>query len=69
MVIGVEIYKEGFGPLGVWMWRLKGAQSPLLKMSSEHLSEEPHGIRLPTKALSEQEWQKAKEHLKDGEVF
>ena len=43
MVPGVEIYKEGFGPLGVWMWRLKGAQSPLPKMSSEHLSQEPHG--------------------------
>jgi hypothetical protein len=60
--VGVEIFKDGFGPLGVWTWRLKDAQPPLAKMSSEDLSQDPHVAGIPAKALTEQDRQEGSEH-------
>jgi putative DNA primase/helicase len=59
----IDSFKEGFGPLGIWLWRLEGAHSALPNMSSEHLSQEPHGTGLPAKAPTEQDRQEKGEHV------
>ena len=65
----IETYKEGFGLTGCWAWRLKVPTSSAVFALSEHLNEDPHGMGVPAKALSEQERQGPSEHLSPREEF
>jgi energy-coupling factor transporter ATP-binding protein EcfA2 len=59
----IETYREGFGPTGAWVWRVKGAQTSTSKVFTEHLCQNPHGISLPAKVLNEHVCMGEDEHL------
>lgn len=59
----IETYREGFGPTGAWVWRIKGAQTSTSKVLTEHLCQNPHGISLPAKVLNEHLCMGKGEHL------
>jgi hypothetical protein len=56
----IDTYKEGFGPAGVWVWRLKGVHMSSTNMARGHLNQDPHGMDLSAKA--------ATGHLSKGEA-
>lgn len=66
----IDTYREGgIASAGSWVWRLEGAHVPPTKVSSEHLSRDPHGIRLPAKMLTEPDSSRDGEHLGGREEF